>query len=167
MRNAMAKAVETEEKKKIKENEKKWTRVLMEPGWTVIPSVILERQKALGLDATDMNIILHLARHWWYSEKLPYPSKREIADCMGIHPDTVRKRIARMENDGLISRNPRRDNKYGGQTSNSYSFEGLINEATPYAQEAIDAKKSSEAETEKRRTRKRPLKKAITKEGEE
>ncbi len=74
----------------------------MKPGWTVIPQVILDKQRAL--DATDLNIILHIIKHWWSKNNPPFPTKRSIADCMQVHESTVRRRIARMEKDGLKKR---------------------------------------------------------------
>jgi len=65
----------------------------MKAGWTVIPSVILERQKAVGLDVIDINIILHSIRHWWRKDEPPFRSKRTFADCTDIDESTVRRRI--------------------------------------------------------------------------
>jgi hypothetical protein len=42
-------------------NEKKWSEELMDAGWVSFPSILLEKQKALGLSAVDVNILLHLA----------------------------------------------------------------------------------------------------------
>lgn len=148
----------------LSQNEKKWTLTLMKAGWTVLPSVILDRQQAFGLDAVDINILLHLAKYWWYSENPPRPSKQSIADCMGIDKSTVRRRIARMEKDGLISRQPRFDSKYGQQT-NSYLFDGLIQAATPFAKEAIASRDQQKSESAKRRTRKKPIKTQEIEEG--
>ena len=39
----------------------------------------IEKQQALGLDAVDMNIILHLTNYWWTADKLPFPSVETIA----------------------------------------------------------------------------------------
>jgi hypothetical protein len=152
----MASLSRKEKVENLSRNEKKWTALLMEAGWTVLPSVILERQHALGLDAVDLNIILHLARHWWYSDNPPHPSKKTIAECMGIDQSTVRRRIARMEKDGLLKRESRYDKRYG-QISNCYHFEGLIKGATPFAKEAILLRKERKEEDAKRRTRKRTL----------
>jgi len=153
----MAKITKKEVQDRFSQNEKKWSKTLMQAGWTVIPSVILERQQALGLDQLDINILLHLAKYWWYSDSPPRPSKQAIADCIGVDKSTVRRRIARMEKDGLISRVARFDKKYGQQT-NSYHFDGLIKEATPFAEEEIEARKKQKADASKRRTRKRPIK---------
>ena len=137
-----------EKDKGFNHNEKKWSKALMDAGWTVIPSVILERQQALGLDATDINIILQLARHWWHSDNPPHPSKRTIAQCMGIDESTVRRRIAAMEREGLIERRQRRGINHG-QLSNEYHFDGLIKSATPFAEEIIAQRARTAKETEK------------------
>jgi DNA-binding MarR family transcriptional regulator len=145
-----------EKETRLRRNEEKWTTTLMDAGWTVFPSIILERQQALGLDPIDINIIFHLVRHWWYADKLPYPSKRTIAECMGIDESTVRKHIAAMEKDGLINRKPRYDPKFGGQRSNEYVLDGLIKEARPFAEEALQQKEERRKEDGEKRTRKRP-----------
>lgn len=152
-----------EAQRHLSQNERKWTETLMRAGWTVLPSVILDRQKAFGLDALDINILLHLAKYWWFSENPPRPSKQAIAECIGVDKSTIRRRIARMENDGLISRQSRFDKKYG-QQPNSYHFDGLIEAAKPYAEEAIAARDQQKDEAAKRRTRKRPIKAQETKE---
>jgi predicted transcriptional regulator len=139
----------------LKENEKKWTKTLMDAGWTAIPSVILERQSALGLEPLDVNILLHLASHWWYATELPYPGKKSVAKAMSVSPRTVQRRIARMEEAGFIRRVDRWHPKYGRQ-SNYYDFSGLIKEATPFAEEAIAAKKAAREERQNRRDRKLP-----------
>lgn len=58
----MGSAAEKQNKRHLKVNERKWTKTLMDAGWTVIPSVILDRQQALGLEPMDVNILLHLAK---------------------------------------------------------------------------------------------------------
>jgi hypothetical protein len=139
----------------LRQMEQKWSPTLIKAGWTVIPNVLLERQKAFGLDAVDDNILLHLIRHWWFHDRLPHPSKRTIAECMGIHPSTVRRRIKKMEAAGFIQRQPRFDPRYGQET-NHYDFSGLIGEAKPFAQEIIDTRSKRRDEDEQRRGRKRP-----------
>jgi hypothetical protein len=152
----MKKLTKKEVQERFSQNEKKWSPTLMKAGWTVIPSVILERQQALGLDALDINILLHLAKYWWYSDNPPRPSKQAIAECIGVDKSTIRRRIASMEKGGLISRQPRFDKKYG-QQPNSYLFDGLIKSAQPFAEESIEARGQQKVEAAKRRTRKRPL----------
>ncbi|HWA93873.1 MAG TPA: helix-turn-helix domain-containing protein [Terracidiphilus sp.] len=118
-------------------NEKKWSKVLMSAGWTAIPSVIIERQKALGLDALDFNIIMHLASYWWTHDNKPHPSKRTIAEAVGVLPRTVQRRIADLERTGLIKREERRV-RGKGSLSNRYHFDGLIKAAQPFAKEKLE-----------------------------
>jgi DNA-binding transcriptional regulator YhcF (GntR family) len=122
-----------------KANEEKWTKPLMDAGWTAIPSVILEKQHALGLDAIDMNIISHLTIYWWKKGNLPHPSVATIAKAIGVKPRTVQKHIKAMEALGFITRHQRRREGLSNAT-NLYSFEGLIKAATPYAIEKNAAK---------------------------
>jgi predicted DNA-binding WGR domain protein len=145
----------TEESKRLRRNEEKWSTVLMEAGWTVLPSIILEKQHALGLDPIDINILLQLARYWWYSDNPPHPSKASIAQCLNIDPSTVRRHIARMEADGFIRREARYGKK-GGQETNVYYFDGLIKAATPHAEEFIAARDKRRLEEEARQNRKKP-----------
>lgn len=140
----------------VSRTEKKWTRPLMAAGWTTFPSVILDRQRALDLDPIDINILLHLAKHWWEADNPPFPSKRTIADCMGIDRRTVQRHIAAMERCGYIERK-RRKGPNGGTSTNAYLFTGLIEKSTPFATEAIEDRKERLRQKEARRRRKRPL----------
>lgn len=128
----------------------------MDAGWTVLPSIILEKQDALGLDPIDINILLQLARHWWYTDNLPHPSKATIAKCIGVDPSTVRRHIARMEAIGFIRRQSRYDRKYGGQQTNLYSFDGLIKAAAPFAKELLTMREQQRDANAARRSRKKP-----------
>src|SRR5215469_16925844 len=110
------------QKEERKRNEQKWSRTLMEAGWTVLPSIILEKQAAFGLDAIDVNILMHLARHWWYPGNPPHPSKALIAKCIGVDRSTIRRHIARMEAEGFIERKARFNRRLGGQETNTYHF---------------------------------------------
>lgn len=122
--------------RQLRENEKKWGAELMAAGWTCLPSTILQRQQALGLDSVDLNIILLIASHWWRADSLPFPSKKLMAQTIGIDESNVRKRIAKLEAGKLIKRVERR---VPGQRSKSniYDLSGLIEAATGYAKEEI------------------------------
>jgi predicted transcriptional regulator len=146
----------------LRMNEKKWSKPLMDAGWTAIPAVIIERQAALGLDALDVNILLHLANHWWTVDNKPHPAKGTIADAVGMHPRTVQRRIAKMEAASFIRREQRRIPGKGSRT-NLYHFDGLIAEALPYAQEKIAERQRREKEDKARPGRKgRPHLKVVS-----
>lgn len=140
---------------RLKINEQKWSKPLMDAGWTVIPNVIIERQKALGLDALDVNILLHLASYWWTADNKPRPAKATVADALQIDPRTVQRRIARLEAANLIRREQRRIPGKGSRP-NLYHFDGLIAAAQPFAQEKLKEIAARVEEREKRVQRKRP-----------
>jgi DNA-binding MarR family transcriptional regulator len=145
---------------RLRRNEKKWTRPLMNAGWLTVPDVLLRYQRELGLDAVDVNILFHLARYWWYVNNLPHPSKRTIAERMSVDPSTVRRHIAKMEKRGLIKRNAR----YGAdkrREANDYDFSGIIKEATPFAKEIAEQKRQKKREAAAKLTRKRTPLKAV------
>jgi DNA replication protein DnaD len=147
--------VNKSEAEKLKRNEQKWTKPLMDAGWNAIPSIIIEKQAALGLDAIDMNIIVHLTHYWWNAEKLPHPSVETIATAIGLKPRAVQKRIKALEELKLLTRTQRRKTRFGSDT-NLYSFEGLIAAATPFAIEKVRTREEKAQQERERVLRKKP-----------
>jgi hypothetical protein len=143
-----------QQKQGVRRNEQKWSPDLWGAGWIGIPNIIIEKQLELGLDATDVNVLLHLLRYWWHRDNLPHPSKKTIAQCMGVNPSTVRRHVAKMEKRGLLQRVERMD-EARGQKTNYYDFSGLIAAATPLAIEAAAIKERRHQEDAQRLNRKR------------
>ncbi|NSZ66792.1 MULTISPECIES: helix-turn-helix domain-containing protein [Rhizobium/Agrobacterium group] len=139
----------------LKQNEKKWSPTLMKAGWSAFPNIIIEKQRALGLDAMDMNILLHLVQYWWLEENVPHPSVATIAEAIGVTPRAIQKRITGLQAAGLITREERRHGKFGSQT-NLYRFDGLIKACLPFAQEKLEAAKKKSEENKDRVKRKKP-----------
>lgn len=147
----------------LKVLEQKWSPELIEAGWTVLPAALIEHQRALGLDAIDINIILHLANRWWTADNRPMPSKNSIAEAMQIDPSTVRRRIQAMEKAGFIQREERRVSKVGSKT-NIYHLDGLIEHLKPFAADMVKVKKERMAEREARFSKRgRPAKLKLVK----
>ncbi len=162
MSNATEKK-KSEAVKAIKTNEKKWGKNLMNAGWTAFPSIILEKQHALGLDALDINIILYLSTYWWEAENKPHPAKKTIAEALGKTSRTIQRRIAALESVGFMSREFRPD-KLRGNKSNKYHFDGLIKASEQFAIEKIEMVKERKDSEADYRKRKRPkTKKAVSK----
>ncbi|MUT27294.1 hypothetical protein A9K71_23335 [Mesorhizobium sp. WSM3873] len=142
---------------KLRTNEKKWTRALMATGWSAFPNIIIEKQQALGLDALDMNIIIHLVQYWWLPENVPHPSVETIAKAIGVTTRTIQKRIAALEAHGLLEREERRHTPNGSMT-NKYHFDGLIAAAKPYAlDKAAEIRKAAQERSERLRRKKPKL----------
>jgi lambda repressor-like predicted transcriptional regulator len=124
--------------RRLKAQERKWSKDLMAGGWTAIPNIIVVEQRALGLDALDVNIILHLSTLWAAADHSPSPAKRALAQAIGVDPRTVQRRIAALEKKGLIRREARH-HPSSGSKSNLYHFDGLIAAALPLVGAAPDA----------------------------
>ena len=139
----MAAKKQTDSSSDLRTNEKKWTKPLMDAGWTALPSVIIENQRQLGLEPLDLNIVLYLASKWWTAEGKPYPSKSTRAQAMNVHPRTIQKHIASLEAAGYIRREERRTDQ--GSRTNIYHLDGLIEAARPFADEKLaEIKEKSE-----------------------
>lgn len=136
----------------LRTNEKKWSKPLMDAGWTALPSVIIANQRQLGLNPLDLNIILYLASKWWTAEGKPFPSKTTMAKAMDVHPRTIQKHIAALEGAGYIKREERRS--AAGSKPNIYHLDGLIAAATPFAIEKC-AEMAENAEKAKNRANRR------------
>jgi DNA-binding transcriptional regulator YhcF (GntR family) len=145
-----------------KESRKKWGNELIDAGYTIFPSTLLKRQKALGLEPIHINILMLMFTYWWRADNLPYPSKKTMAEAIGVDPSTVRRRIKEMEDCKLIKRIERRVANDRSDT-NQYSFSGLIKELKPFAVEEIDAKEAAQVAKAKRAARKKPTLKVVGK----
>lgn len=147
----------------LRENEKKWGKEVMAVGWTGMPNIIIKRQKQLGLEALDINIILHLMSYWWKAGELPFPSKKTLAEAMSVDESTIRRRIARLEAGGLVKRIVRRVDGDRNKT-NQYDFSGLIEAVKPFAIEElaeIEKARLAKVERTKRMRPKKPELKAV------
>lgn len=143
-------AAQRGKKKQLRANEAKWTPELMQPGWTIVPSVLMEHQRELGLNSVQFNILMQLAKHWW-KDSPPFVSKRTIARAMRVSARTVQRHLTALETAGLIHREVRyrRD---GGRTSNRYVFDGLIAKARPYAAAMLEAQEKKLTERASNKT---------------
>jgi hypothetical protein len=146
-----------DESKKPRAIEQKFGKELVEAGWTAVPNMLFEHMTALGIDSTDVVIVIHLLRYWWERETLPHPSKVTIAHAMGIHPRTVQRRIASLEHARLIGREQRR-NLHKKSSTNIYHLDGLLEALKPYAVEEVQARDLARATRLQRLKRKKPVK---------
>jgi DNA replication protein DnaD len=145
----------------LKANEQKWGKENIEAGWTLIPNALLVHQSTLGLTPMDLNIILQIARYWWEPGNHPFPAKQTIADCIGVTPRTIQKRIQEMEKAKFIERIERRESKTGSKT-NIYRLSPLIEVLLPYSEDMITQRDERRKEDKARPTmRGKPKLKAV------
>jgi DNA-binding transcriptional ArsR family regulator len=109
----------------LKGSEKKWTRPVMDYGFTIVPTAIFEAQQRLGLNSTQFAIVLQLASYWWEADERPWPSKKSLGERLDLSPRQVQRHIAALEKAGLVKRIERR-RPGKGKTSNEYDLTGLV-----------------------------------------
>lgn len=102
-----------------------WGRKTMDLGFNQLPSLLFQRQKELGLEALDMNIILQIASFWWKKDRMPYPSKRFLADSISVSQSTIQRRIAALEKRGYVKRIVQSASSKA-RKANVYDLSGLV-----------------------------------------
>ena len=98
---------------------------VMVHGYTALPNILLRAQKRLGISTTQFNIIAQLLSYWFDPARPPFPSKRELAQRMGITEQTLRINIKALELKGLVVRE-QRITAAGDYGSNTYRLDGLV-----------------------------------------
>lgn len=106
-------------------SEQKWGKDVMKIGFSIIPSLLLRAQQRLGLNPTQLAILMQLADYWWDEARKPYPSKQALSERLGISPRQIQRHIAEMEKAGLVERIERRA-AHQGKLSNTYDLTGLV-----------------------------------------
>lgn len=71
-------------KKKPSSTERIWGKSVYGHGYTGIPSILIQGQRRLGITPTQMNIIIQLLDYWREPSRKPFPTKKELADRLGL-----------------------------------------------------------------------------------
>jgi predicted transcriptional regulator len=128
---------------KVKSAQDKWGNKTLDIGFCIVPSILLRAQQRLGLNPTQLVILIQLLDYWWDRKNKPFPSKRELGSRLGLGPRQVQRYLADLENAGFIQREERYISGKG-RSSNKYDLSGLVsklNELSPEFKEASDMKK--------------------------
>ena len=106
-------------------SDRKWSKPVMKLGFCIIPSVLLRAQQRIGLNPTQLAVLLQLADYWWDQDRKPYPSKQALSERLGLGPRQIQRHIAELEAAGLVRRIERRA-VHKGKRSNEYDLSGLV-----------------------------------------
>ncbi len=106
-------------------SEGKWGAAVMARGFCIIPSLILRAQQRLGLNPTQLAVLLQLCDFWWDEGRKPFPSKRRIGQRIGLSERQVQRYIVDLEKAGFVHRIERRAG-HGGKLTNEYDLSGLV-----------------------------------------
>ncbi|KAA9133169.1 helix-turn-helix domain-containing protein [Marinihelvus fidelis] len=78
----------------------------------------------LELSSAERAVLVYLAHRWNYKRKIAFPSLDRIAQDTGFHRSTVIRSVAKLAEDGLITKNhpKQRRRDTGGQFATEYSI---------------------------------------------
>ena len=133
--------------RKSSSHERIWGKPVLKHGYAGIPSILLRSQHRLGLSPLQMNIIVQLLDYWFDPNNPPFPSKRQLADRIGVNPKSIQNNIRALEQAGYIRRQKRRT-AAGDWNSNIYHLDGLVKKVQELEPE-FTAAKNQKAEIEK------------------
>ena len=122
--------------------ERKWGKGVIDLGFCIVPSLLLHAQSRLGLNPTQLAILLQISEHWWEEDNKPHPSKQRLAQRLGIGPRQIQRHIAELEKAGLVERIERHGGN-GGRQTNVYDLSGLVARLAKLAPEFREAREAA------------------------
>ena len=125
--------------------EKIWGKAVYSHGYAGIPSIFIQAQRRLGINPTQMNIIIQLLDYWHEPTRRPFPTKKDLSKRIGVTDKTIQNNIRALEQAGLIKRQQRKT-AAGDWNSNIYDLSGLIDKVRALEPEfAAEKKKRRDA----------------------
>jgi len=122
--------------------ERIWGVSTLADGFLMTPSRLIRGQADLGLTPIQFSIAISLLDFWWEADRVPFPSKRVLAQRIGVSARTIQRNIAELERRGFVKRR-RRWSPQGEPATNEYDLSGLVQAVrganqpeTPPAEEA-------------------------------
>jgi predicted transcriptional regulator len=111
--------------RKESSTERIWGKAVYGHGYAGIPSILLKAQRRIGISPLQMNIVIQLLDYWHEPTRRPFPTKRDLANRIGVAEKTIQNNVRELEKAGLISRESRKT-AAGDYASNIYHLDGLI-----------------------------------------
>lgn len=111
--------------RKLSSTEGIWGKSVVSHGYAGVPAILIRSQGRMNLSPMQFNIIIQLLEYWYDASRPPFPTKKDMADRMGVTVRAIQNNIALLEKAGLIRREMRRT-AAGDYDSNIYHLDGLI-----------------------------------------
>lgn len=126
------------------ESEKKFGKAVMSHGAYIVPALLFRAQARLGVNSTQMVVLLQLLDFWWSKGSSAHPSIKTIAERIDLTPKQVQRTVNALVEKKLITR----INQHlpsGGKTSNLYKFDGLLKRLQAIEVDFDQARKAKKA----------------------
>lgn len=141
-------------------SERKWGKKVVELGFCIVPSLLLRAQQRLGLNPTQLAVLLQLCDFWWEEARKPHPGVKTLAERLSLSDRQVRRYIAELEEAGLVTRIERQAS-HGGKQTNLYDLSGLVKklqQLEPDFREVEDGAKADRKAVSRRGYKRQPKK---------
>jgi hypothetical protein len=86
-----------------------WGSAVLSHGYTGIPSILIQGQQRLGVNALQMNILIQLLDYWRDPERKSFPTKKQIAERIGVTEKTIHNNVRLLGDAGLVQREMRKN----------------------------------------------------------
>jgi len=103
----------------------KWGAALS-AGFVAVPNVLIKHQRKLNITQNEFTVIMNLLLHWWYKDKMPFPSTRNIAERSGLEVRTIQRALQSLQSKKMIEK-VKQDDKF------VFNLEGLRAQLEAYA----------------------------------
>lgn len=137
-----------------KASTQKWGAEVIKIGYSIVPSLLLRAQRRLGINPTQLAILMQIGDFWWDEGRKPFPRKEVLSERLGIKERQVQRHVAELEKAGLVRRISRFDSTTGARSSNYYDLSGLVSKLQELAPEFA---KVDEENQKRRRDVERPM----------
>jgi hypothetical protein len=111
--------------KSISSTEKIWGKAVYSHGYTGVPAILIQAQRRLGINPTQMNIIIQLLEYWREPARKPFPTKKQLGQRIGVTEKTIQNNVRELEKANLVKREQRKTAS-GDWNSNIYHLDGLV-----------------------------------------
>ena len=82
----------------------KWTKAVIDQGFTVIPNLLIEHKVQLGLSAAEFLVLVCIEKHRWDGLNKPWPSNDALSRLTGISPRQVGRITTSLEDKGVLAK---------------------------------------------------------------
>jgi len=119
------KSTKPAKRKRVSSTERIFGSDVLKHGYTGVPNIMVRGQAKLGLNPTQINILIQLLSYYFDPDRPPYPPKRDLLKRMRISESTLKKHIKELEEAGFIKRE-QQVTPAGEYGSNIYHLDGLM-----------------------------------------
>ena len=126
-------------------SERKWGVEVIGLGFCILPSLLFRAQERLGLSATQLAVIVHIADFWWSEDKVPWSTKALLGQRLGLGTKQIQRIVRQLEEAGYLKRIKRVNQR--GQRANGFDLSGLVaklKKLAPEFEEVAEARRKVE-----------------------